>query len=230
MAAQPAQQGTPMLDFVRARHNMVDGQIRPHSVTDWRIIDAMRLVPREAFVPEALQSRAYLDQDIDLGGDHRHVLLDPTVTARLLQSAEIAPGDRVLVVGGATGYVAALAAKLVQHVVTTVDDKSLAEQATATLAALGLGHVTVRVAGNAEGAPADGPFDAIIINGATEIEPTKLYEQLKLGGRLVGVFAATRPQQATVVTRSHCDFGARVLFDTSVPVLPGLQRPPAFIF
>ncbi|MGP9812957.1 protein-L-isoaspartate O-methyltransferase family protein [Rhodopseudomonas sp. NSM] len=222
-----------MSDFARARLNMIDGQVRPHSVTDWRIIDAMRLVPREVFVPEDQKCLAYLDQDIDLdgtGGDFRHVLLNPTVTARLLQSAEIGHDDNVLVVGGATGYVAALVAKLTDRVVTTVDDEAMAERARTTLAALGLGNVTVRVAPCGEGAPAEAPFDAIILNGATEIEPTKLYDQLRLNGRLVGVFATSRPQRATVITRSHCDFGSRVLFDTSVPVLPGLRRVPAFTF
>ncbi|ABD07597.1 Protein-L-isoaspartate(D-aspartate) O-methyltransferase [Rhodopseudomonas palustris HaA2] len=222
-----------MSDFARARLNMVDGQIRPHSVTDWRIIDAMRVVPREAFVRDDQKCLAYLDQDIDLdgtGGDFRHVLLDPTVTARLLQSAEIGHGENVLVVGGATGYVAALVAKLADRVVTTVDDEAMAAQARATLAELGLANVTVRVAPCGEGAPADAPFDVIILNGATEIEPTGLYDQLKLNGRLVGAFATERPQRATVITRSHCDFGSRVLFDTSVPVLPGLRRVPTFVF
>jgi len=219
-----------MLDFVRARQNMVDGQIRPSSVTDWRIIDAMRVVPREAFVPDAQRPMTYLDLDIDLDGANRHFLLNPTFTARLLQAAEIGHGDSVLVVGGATGYVAALAAKLAARVVTTVDDDAVAAQAKATLAALGFGNVTVRVAPCGAGAPADAPFDAIILNGATEVEPTKLYDQLEMGGRLVGAFATGTPQRATVVTRSHCDFGTRVLFDTSVPVLPGLQRTPAFIF
>lgn len=219
-----------MLDFVRARQNMVDGQIRPSSVTDWRIIDAMRVVPREAFVPDAQQPMTYLDLDIDIDGANRHFLLNPTFTARLLQAAEIGHDDSVLVVGGATGYVAALAAKLAGRVVSTVDDDNLAAQAKATLAALGLGSVTVRAAPCGEGAPAEAPFDVIILNGATEIEPTKLYDQLKMGGRLVGAFATSKPQRATVVTRSHADFGSRVLFDTSVPVLPGLQRTPAFVF
>ncbi|MGO3930916.1 protein-L-isoaspartate O-methyltransferase family protein [Rhodopseudomonas pseudopalustris] len=221
-----------MLDFARARQNMVDGQIRPSSVTDWRIIDAMRAVPREAFVSDAQKAMAYLDLDLDVGGTgaNHHFLLNPTFTARMLQAAEISQGDRVLVAGGATGYVAALAAKLAERVVTTIDDESMAARATATLAALGLRNVVVRVAQCADGAASDGPFDAIILNGATEIEPTKLYEQLRIGGRLVGAFATTRPQRATVVTRSHCDFGTRVLFDASVPVLPSLTRAPAFVF
>ena len=70
----------------------------------------------------------------------------------------------------------------------------------------------------------------IVLDGATEITPDRLYGQLKDGGRLVGVFAMTKPPRATIVTRSHGDFGNRALFDASVAVLPGLERLPAFVF
>jgi protein-L-isoaspartate(D-aspartate) O-methyltransferase len=69
-----------------------------------------------------------------------------------------------------------------------------------------------------------------VLDGATEITPDRLYAQLRNGGRLVGVFATTRPPRATIVTRSHDDFGNRALFDAVVPVLPGLERLPAFVF
>jgi protein-L-isoaspartate(D-aspartate) O-methyltransferase len=69
-----------------------------------------------------------------------------------------------------------------------------------------------------------------VLNGATEIPPDRLCRQLKEGGRLVGVFAMTQPPRATIVTRSHGDFGYRTLFDAAVPVLPGLERLPAFVF
>jgi protein-L-isoaspartate(D-aspartate) O-methyltransferase len=90
--------------------------------------------------------------------------------------------------------------------------------------------VTVVVAPAAEGYPADAPYDVIVLHGATEIRPDRLYGQLKEGGRLVGVFAITQPPRATIVTRCHGDFGYRTLFDAVVPVLPGLERLPAFVF
>jgi protein-L-isoaspartate(D-aspartate) O-methyltransferase len=98
------------------------------------------------------------------------------------------------------------------------------------LAGLGLGNFTVKAAAAAEGDSANAPYDVIILNGATEIVPERLYRQLKEGGRLVGVFAMTQPLRATIVTRSHDDFGSRTLFDAAIPVLPGLERPPAFVF
>ena len=90
--------------------------------------------------------------------------------------------------------------------------------------------MTVRTAAAAEGDPANAPFDVIVLNGATEIVPERLYGQLRDGGRLVGVFAMTQPPRATIVTRSHGDFGHRALFDAAAPVLPGLERLPGLRF
>jgi protein-L-isoaspartate(D-aspartate) O-methyltransferase len=221
-----------MSGFTIARQKMVDGQVRPSDVTDFRIIDAMLAVPREAFVPPGQQAMAYLDIDLDVsaGGSEKRYLIKPVVTAKMLQAAEIKDTDRALVVGCATGYSAAIVAKLAAQVTATEGDASLAAKAKDVLARLGFANVTVRSAAAAEGDPANAPYDVIVLNGATEITPIGLYRQLRNGGRLVGVFAMMQPQRATVVTHSHDDFGSRALFDAAVPVLPGLGRLPAFIF
>jgi protein-L-isoaspartate(D-aspartate) O-methyltransferase len=221
-----------MSDFSTARQKMVDGQVRPSDVTDIRIIDAMLAVPREAFVPQAQRSLAYLDLDIDVseGGPNKRFLLRPAVTAKMLQAADIKATDEVLVAGCASGYLAALAARLARRVTATECDPSLAAKAQAALAALSPGNVTVKAAAVADGDSASAPFDVILLNGATEIAPENLYRQLREGGRLVGTFALAGPQRAMVVTASHGDFGHRALFDTAIPVLPGLERPAAFVF
>ena len=221
-----------MSGFSTARQKMVDGQVRPSDVTDIRIIDAMLAVPREAFVPENARALAYLDLDLDVseGGSVKRFLIKPVVTAKLLQAADIKDTDNVLVAGCATGYAAALVAKLAGRVTATESDPKLAARAKAAVALLGLGNVTARVAAAAEGDPANAPYDVIVLNGATEVTPDRLYRQLKDGGRLVGVFAMTRPPRAMIVTRSHGDFGNRALFDAAVPVLPGLERLPGFVF
>src|ERR1700712_1177864 len=197
-----------MSDFATTRQKMVDGQIRPSDVTDLRIIDAMLAVPREAFVPESQRALAYLDLDLDVGeaGAAKRFLIKPVVIAKMLQATEIMETDNVLVVGCATGYVAAVVAKL------------------------GSGNVTVRSAAAADGDEVNAPYDVIVLAGATEIVPDRLYRQLRDGGRLVGVFGMSRPPRAMIVTHSHADFGNRALFDATVPVLPGLERPPAFVF
>jgi protein-L-isoaspartate(D-aspartate) O-methyltransferase len=221
-----------MSGFSTARQKMVDGQVRPSDVTDSRIIDAMLAVPRDAFVPESQRALAYLDLDLDVseGGSGKCFLIKPAVIAKMLQAAEIKDTDNVLVAGCATGYSAALAAKLAGQVTAAEADPSQAAKAADVLAKLGLGNVKVRAAAAAEGDPANAPYDVIVLDGATEIVPEGLYRQLKEGGRLVGVFAMTQPPRAMIVTRSHGDFGNRALFDAAVPVLPGLERRPAFVF
>ncbi len=221
-----------MTDFTASRQNMVDCQVRPSDVTDLRIIDAMLAVPRENFVPESKRLIAYLDLDIDVAADGqpKRCLITPGVIAKMLQAEAITETDRVLVVGCATGYSAAVVAHLAGQVFATEPDSALAAGAARRLADIGLSNVTVSTGEPADGDKAHAPYDVIVMDGATELEPHGLYEQLKMGGRLVGVFATSQPPRATLVARSPADFGSRVLFDASAPVLPGLERRPAFVF
>ena len=221
-----------MSGFSTARQKMVDGQVRPSDVTDIRIIDAMLAVPREAFVPENKRALAYMDLDLDVSeaGSAKRFLIKPVVLAKMLQAAEIRETDRVLVVGCASGYAAAVIAQIAPDVTATESDYALAVKAGAVLAQNGCGNVSVRTAAAADGDAAGGPYDVIVLNGATEIVPERLYSQLRDGGRLVGVFAMSQPQRATLVTSSHGDFGNRALFDAAVPVLPGMERLAAFVF
>src|SRR3569623_1085071 len=100
----------------------------------------------------------------------------------------------------------------------------------AALKDCGLSNVTVTAGEAGKGNAASGPYDVIVLDGATEVVPQALYDQLKLGGRLVGVFAHAVPSRATIVTRSVADFGPRTLFDATAPILSGLKRLPAFTF
>lgn len=192
-----------MSDFSTARQKMVDGQVRPSDVTDLRIIDAMLAVPREEFVPADQRAMAYLDLDLEVAP--KRFLIKPVVLARMLQASDVQATDKVLVVGCPTGYAAAVIAQFA-------------------------GHVTNAVGMPADGDAANGPYDLIVLAGATEVVPTGLYKQLAPGGQLVGVFATTKPARATIVTHSHDDFGSRPLFDATAPVLPGLEKLPAFVF
>jgi protein-L-isoaspartate(D-aspartate) O-methyltransferase len=221
-----------MSGFSTARQKMVDGQVRTSDVTDARILDAMLAVPREAFVPDSKRAMAYLDLDLDIseGGAASRFLIKPVVLAKMLQAAEIREADRVLVVGCATGYAAAVIAQFAGQVTATESDPALAAKATAVLAQNGCGNIAVGTAPAADGDPANALYDVIVLNGATEIIPTQLFRQLKEGGRLVGVFAMSQPARATIVTSSHGDFGHRALFDATAPVLPGLEQLPAFVF
>ena len=166
-----------MSEFSTARQKMVDGQVRPSDVTDLRILDAMLAVPREDFVPPAQRPIAYLDLDIEVSaaGTAKRYLIKPVVLAKMIQAASIAETDRVLVVGCATGYSAAIVAHLAGEVFATEPDSSLASAAKANLSQIGITNVTIANAEAAAGDLGHGPYDVIILDGATEVEPTALY-------------------------------------------------------
>ncbi|MEJ2626234.1 MAG: rRNA adenine N-6-methyltransferase family protein, partial [Pseudolabrys sp.] len=122
-----------MTDFAAARRHMVDGQVRTADVTDLRIIGAMQKIPRERFVPAAEAGIAYLDLDVPAGEGGRR-MLKPMVLAKLIHAADIADTDRVLDVGCATGYGAAVLADLAAEVVALEEDAKLAKTAKTNLA------------------------------------------------------------------------------------------------
>lgn len=218
-----------MTDFAAARRNMVDGQVRTADVTDLRIIAAMTEVPRERFVPQASTSLAYLDLDLPVGGaGASRRLLKPMVLAKLIQALDLTASDRVLVVGAATGYTAAVLAQMVAQVVALEQDAGLAEAARAALAP----KANVSVVGGplVEGWSRSGLYDAILTEGATEIEPDALGRQLKDGGRLVCILGSPPGAKAMLYRRSGKEMGGRPIFDAAAAVLPGFVKPPVFAF
>jgi protein-L-isoaspartate(D-aspartate) O-methyltransferase len=233
-----------MVDFRAVRRAMVDGQVRTNDVTNLALIDAMLDIPREAFVPEHLWALAYLDRDIELqaGNGAARYLLKPVVTARLIQAADIGTTDRVLVVGSATGYSAAVTSRLAGAVVALEEDAALAEAAQNTLRRLGFVTVTPVIGPLVAGWHAAAPFDAIVVEGGVEAMPDALFAQLSEGGRLVAVMyggagngqgegtAQGRVGKATLFRSVRGEVGGRPLFDCTAPLLPGFKKAPAFVF
>jgi protein-L-isoaspartate(D-aspartate) O-methyltransferase len=223
-----------MIDFERLRQSMVDSQIRPNDVTDPRVIAAMLELPRERFVPPARADLAYLDDDLvvreaSATGAARY-LLEPMIMAKLVQALDLSDSDRVLDVGCATGYSTALLSRLARAVVGLESDLDLAAAARSNLAELGLSAAQVAVGAMTAGSPESGPYDAILINGAVEIVPERLLQQLKDGGRLVAVVRAGPVGRATLYVRSGGTVSARPLFDAAIPPLPGFEAPRGFVF
>jgi protein-L-isoaspartate(D-aspartate) O-methyltransferase len=219
------------MDFVAARHNMVENQVRTNRVSDERLLEAMAAVPREQFVPKALRGIAYVDDDIDIGGGR--VLIEPMIFARLVQAAQIQPTDVVLDIGCGPGYTSAVLARLASTVVALEGDADLAGKASATLGDLGVDNAVIVTTDIAMGYPQQSPYQVIIFGGAVADIPDAICAQLADGGRLVAVVAdGGRGQmgKAMLVTRAGDAFGRRIIFDAGIPLLPGFEPKPAFIF
>jgi protein-L-isoaspartate(D-aspartate) O-methyltransferase len=218
-----------MNDFATQRTNMVDSQVRPSDVTDRRIVRVMLEVPREAFVPEQVRSTAYMDEHLALGQERRY-LLAPRTFAKLVQLLAIGEDDAVLDVACATGYSTAVLSTLARTVVGVEENAALAERARELLAGLGRQNATVMTGALTAGSPAEGPFDAILINGCVTDVPDVLLDQLKDGGRLAAVRTDGRLGQATLWRRHGTSFDARPAFDANAPLLPGFGKTPGFVF
>ena len=217
-----------MADYAVQRTNMVESQVRPSDMTDRRVIRAMLALPRERFVPADRQSIAYMDEQVRVAPGR--ALLAPRVLAKMLQAAEIGDNAVVLDVGCATGYSSAVIARFTQTVVALEQDTGLARTATETLAGLGIDNVAVVTGDLAAGVAAEGPFDAILVNGAIAEIPRGLLDQLKDGGRLIAIRSEGALSRAVVHRRRGMAFDASLAFDANGPMLPGFERRAAFVF
>lgn len=207
------------------RSAMIDSQLRTNDVIDPAVIAAMNAVPREAHVPAALAGVAYMDRPIALG--QGRALSAPLVTGRMLVAAAIRPGMRVLLIGSATGYTAALLATLGAEVHAVEEQDELM---TAAKAATASGNIHWTQGPLAGGAPGAAPFDRIIVEGAIDTLPDTLTAQLAEGGRLV---AARREGAVTRLVEGVKVGGAvalRSFADMDVAPLPGFAAPVGFQF
>jgi protein-L-isoaspartate(D-aspartate) O-methyltransferase len=217
------------MDYAAARYKMVRNQIRANRVTNPLIIAAMSELPRERFVPDALRGIAYVDEDVPLGGGR--YLIEPLVTALLLQAAEIDADDIALDVGCGTGYCSAIIAGLASTVVALESGPELAARAADTFAELDLNTPSVVVGPLRKGWPAQAPYDAIVFGGAVSAVPAAITEQLAEGGRMVAVIAADKGIGCgTLFLRRGGTVSRRPLFDASIPLLPDFAAEPTFRF
>jgi protein-L-isoaspartate(D-aspartate) O-methyltransferase len=215
-------------DFSELRTKMVDGQVRTTDVTDPAILEAMLAIPREAFVDERLRPLAYIDEDIEIA--RGRYLMEPSPFAKLVQLADIRPGETVLDVGAGTGYSSAVLSRLAGRVVALESDAALAERARATLAGLAAENVTVVTGPLAAGHAEIAPYDVILLEGAIGAMPDALFAELAEGGRLVAVEGLGNAGIARLYLKSGGIVTGRRAFNAAVKPLPGFERTPAFVF
>ncbi len=214
-----------------ARRVMVERQLRPYDVNDLEVLNRFLAVPREIFLPRHLAPVAYSDIAIEPGNGDRWEPA-PLVLARFLQVADIRPDHKVLLVAGGAGYTAALLWELAREVVALESEPSLAAKARENLAQVGAGGVSVVTGPLAKGAPGEGPFDIVLVQGAVESGLDELISQLKPDGRLLA-FRRLEPTSGMKVVRIDLSggriAGERPIFDATAPVLQEFAKPAAFV-
>ncbi len=217
-------------ELVLARNLMVDGQLRPSRVNDRRILDAMRRLPRELYVPPEAGDLAYIDEHVRLGGGR--VLLKPLTIARLIQLARPRAGETALVVGAATGFGTALLSACGVQVTALEEDEALLSIARAVPPdALATGEVTWVAGKLADGHAAGAPYDLVVIEGAVREIPAVIGSQVGAHGRLVTIVCSAAGLGVAVLAEpSVGGLRAQPEFDASAPPIPSLLPAPSFSF
>lgn len=214
------------MDFVLARTNMINSQIRPNRIMEGGLLSSLMQVERERFVPAGFRDFAYSDFPIPLGQGERR-MLKPIQVAWLVQAMNLVAGERLLVVGGGTGYEVAVLASMGMRVFALESDpdlvslgRTLTESAT----------VTWRVGDLALGWPEESPFDGVLFTGSVPLVPNKPIGQLGKNGRLVAVVGAPAEAVMQAVRMVGISGGDRpeILFETVAAPLPGLAAAVRF--
>ena len=217
-----------MSDQAAARLHMVDGQLLPNKILDERVIEAMGDIPRENFLPKALRSVAYVDEDLQIAPGR--FLMEPMVFARLIQEAQIGSDDAVLDIGCLTGYSSAVLSRLANVVICLEQNAEFVATANDLLVEQTADNAVVIEGNLQEGYAAQGPYDVIVLEGCVASVPQFIKDQLAEGGRLLVVELVNGVGVASLYTNFHGDIGVRRLFDANIPVLPGFEPVPEFEF
>lgn len=206
------------MNFEQARQNMVENQVRPWEVLDFRVLDALKDVRREDYVASAHRNMAFADLTLPLG--HGEVMMKPVVEGRVLQALELKETDDVLEIGTGSGFLTACLARLAGRVTSIDMHADFVETARQRLAAASVVNVTLDVAEAVNGYAPSGVFDAVVITGAVHSVPEKFVRWLKPGGRMFVVRGDSPAQTAVLLTHEgEGRYREESLFETDLPYL-----------
>jgi protein-L-isoaspartate(D-aspartate) O-methyltransferase len=216
------------MQMVDVREQMIEQQVRAWDVLDARVLECLRRVPREVFVPDAMRYRAYADVEVPLArGQH---MLRPSVVGRLLQALMPQGGEQTLEVGAGTGFVSACLRAMGAHVRSLEIFPELAEAARRNLSALGMRDVDVAETDALQG-ESGVRYDVIAVTASLPIYATHFEQMLTIGGRLFVVVGEPPVMEARLVRRTaESAFATDSLFETVIDPLVNAARPPRFIF
>ncbi len=217
-----------MIDFVQARKSMVEGQLMTSGVLEPRVLGAMGAVPREEFLGERQKPLAYLDMAHRLAGPAERYMATPVAFGKMVELAQIGSDDIVLDIACGTGYSTAVIAQLANSVVAVETEEAMVARANQILARLDIGNAAVIKAPLKKGAPAEAPFDVVVVEGAVGAVPQALFDQLRVGGRLVALFGDGASATAMLHVKGEDEIARVEAFNSSLPPLRELFPKPAF--
>ena len=217
------------MDLSFLRKNMVDCQLKPNKIINLNLIDAFLKVPREIFVNKKNINQCYLDVNIDL--TKNRFLLNPMVSARLIQSLNISKDDTVLTIGSGVGYNSVILSYLCNTVIGIENIKSFYDFSVDVLIKLEVNNVVFIKSKIENGYSDQQPYDCIIIEGGVNHVPNEILNQLSENGRLVAVeIKEGNVGKATIYQRYGKEFIKKYLFDAYVPFFEGFKKNKTLIF
>jgi len=218
-----------MHDMEQARINMIEQQIRPCDVLEGRILELLKHVRRENFVPRDMKNLAFADMEIPLG--YGASMWQPKLEARTVQELHLTRSDRVLEVGTGSGYLTALLSALAEHVTSVEIVPQLSDTAKQNLAAIRRSNITLETGDASHGWGNGASYDAIVLTGSTPLLPAAFQNSLKIGGRLFAIVGDVPVMEARLITRVAPDTYETVnIMETSVAPLQNAQQPNRFVF
>jgi protein-L-isoaspartate(D-aspartate) O-methyltransferase len=227
-----------MLDMEQARFNMIEQQIRPCEVLEERILELLKHVRREHFVPEGKREMAFMDMEIPLG--YGASMWQPKLEARTVQELHLTRSDKVLEVGTGSGYLTALLSLLAGHVTSVEIVPELSAMAKQHLYAYHRDHITLEIGDAARGwsggmndsYPGTGAsYDVIVLTGSTPALPVAFQNSLNIGGRLFAIVGDAPVMEARLITRVAADaFETLNIMEACVAPLQNALQPKRFVF
>ena len=215
------------MNIEQARYNMIEQQIRTWDVLDQRILDLVAQVRREKYVPERYRDVAFVDMRIPLGNGQ--VMMEPKLEARVLQTVDVQPGDRVLEIGTGSGYLTACLAALADTVVSYDIDESISKTAGHKLASDDYENVSLRIGDATQDLQLNEQFDVIVVTGSLPVMDKRFHDLLSIGGRLFLVVGEAPVMEALLITRvGEHEWSTQSLFETELPPLVNSQAPSHF--
>ena len=216
------------MDSQLLNNNMIEGQIKPIGGIQKQILEAFSSINRDDFVPQELKHNSFSEKNLILKKDR--FILKPNLIAKIIVALSITSEENVLVIGSSTGYTSAIISKLAETVISIEEDQELINFSEEAIKKNGIENIVFINKKIIEGCSEQGPFNAIIIEGAIDQVPTKILNQLDEDGRLIAMINEDSVSNVIEFKKKKENIVNRFLFNCTAPKLKYFDKGKSFIF